>query len=609
MFQKGKTEQFRCDESHTGSYFWKINIGVEVHFMHYKEKYNLWLDSPIIDEETKQELLKIRENEKEIEDRFYKDLEFGTAGLRGVIGAGSNRMNKYTVGMATQGLANYICKKGEEAKHKGVVIAYDSRRMSSDFALHAALVLCANGIKTYLYKEMQPTPVLSFSIRELSTISGIVITASHNPPEYNGYKVYWSDGAQVSPPMDKEIIEEVSRVKGFEDIRKIDEDEALNRGLLVYIGEEVVSKYIERVKNLCINRSIVEKYGKELKVVYTPLNGTGNKPVRRVLKELGFENVYVVPEQELPDPDFSTVGYPNPEDRNVFALGIELAEKTGADLIIATDPDCDRIGVVVKNRQGEYVTLTGNQIGALIVHYVLNSLKLQNKLPENGYIVKSTVTSEMGRVIADSFGVATMNTLTGFKFICGKIKKIEETDPDKTFIMGYEESHGYIVDDFVRDKDGIIASLFMCEMAAWYKSKGMTLHEGLLDLWEKYGYYADKVKSIQMTGREGMERIQQLMTNLRDTHLEEVAGIPVVRIEDYYKGKAYNLEAGTTEKMDFPVSNVLKFYLKDNSWFSVRPSGTEPKVKFYFSSVGSSREEAETKNENLINAVDELIEH
>ena len=404
--------------------------------MHYKEKYNLWLNSPIIDRETKQELLDIQGNEKEIEDRFYKDLEFGTAGLRGKIGAGSNRMNKYTVGMATQGLANYICKKGEEAKKKGVVIAYDSRRMSSDFALHAALVLCANGIKTYLYKQMQPTPILSFSIRELGTISGIEITASHNPPEYNGYKVYWSDGAQVSPPIDREIIEEVSRVKGFEDIKKTDEKEALEKGLLLYIDEEVVSRYIEKVTNLCINKSLIEKYGKELKVVYTPLNGTGNKPVRRVLKELGFEHVFVVPEQELPDPDFSTVGYPNPEDKKVFALGIELAEKHDADLIIATDPDCDRIGVVVKNKEGEYVALSGNQIGALIVYYVLSGLEAQGRLPENSYIVKSIVTSELGRVIADSFGVATMNTLTGFKFICGKVREIEERDPGKTYIMG-----------------------------------------------------------------------------------------------------------------------------------------------------------------------------
>lgn len=575
--------------------------------MHYKEKYNLWLNSPIIDRETKQELLDIQGNEKEIEDRFYKDLEFGTAGLRGKIGAGSNRMNKYTVGMATQGLANYICKKGEEAKKKGVVIAYDSRRMSSDFALHAALVLCANGIKTYLYKQMQPTPILSFSIRELGTISGIVITASHNPPEYNGYKVYWSDGAQVSPPMDREIIEEVSRVKGFEDIKKTDEKEALEKGLLLYIDEEVVSRYIEKVTNLCINKSLIEKYGKELKVVYTPLNGTGNKPVRRVLKELGFEHVFVVPEQELPDPDFSTVGYPNPEDKKVFALGIELAEKHDADLIIATDPDCDRIGVVVKNKEGEYVALSGNQIGALIVYYVLSGLEAQGRLPENSYIVKSIVTSELGRVIADSFGVATMNTLTGFKFICGKVREIEERDPGKTYIMGYEESHGYVVDDFVRDKDGVIASMFMCEMAAWYKSKGMTLYEGLIDLWEKYGYYTDKVKSIQMEGREGMERIQQLMNNLRDAQLKEVAGIPVVRIEDYYQGEAYNLEDGSTERIDFPVSNVLKFYLKDNSWFSVRPSGTEPKVKFYFSTVGSSLQEAEAKNEKLIKAVDDMI--
>lgn len=574
--------------------------------MQYREKYDLWLNSPLIDEETKQELLALSGDEKEIEDRFYRDLEFGTAGLRGVIGAGSNRMNKYTVGMATQGLANYICKKGEKAKAKGVAIAYDSRRKSSDFALHAALVLCANGIRTYLFKELQPTPVLSFTVRELGTTAGIVVTASHNPPEYNGYKVYWSDGAQVPPPMDSEIIHEVSRVKGFEAIRIMDEGEALKNGLLCYIGEETVSKYIERVKELCINKSIVAKAGKDLKIIYTPLHGAGNKPVRQVLKQLGFQNVSVVPEQEMPDPDFSTVGYPNPEDKRVFTLGFELARENGADLIIATDPDCDRVGVAVKNSQGEYINLSGNQIGALMVHYILNGLKSQNRLPENSCIIKTVVTGEIGQVIADSFGVAVMNTLTGFKFIGEKIREFEETG-SHTFLFGYEESYGYLAGSFVRDKDAVIASMLICEMASWYKAKGMTLYEGLLSLWEEYGYYADTVKSIQMKGKEGMEKIQELMNRLRSSRPEKVGGLSVIRIEDYKTSMAYNTQDGTGESIDFPVSNVLKYILEDNSWFCVRPSGTEPKVKLYFSTVADSRQEAEEKNRKLMDAVDELV--
>jgi phosphoglucomutase len=574
--------------------------------MHYKEKYHLWLNSPLIDPAAKQELLALKGNEPEIEDRFYKDLEFGTAGLRGVIGAGSNRMNQYTVGMATQGLANYICQAGEEARAKGVAIAYDSRRKSPDFALHAALVLCANGIKTYLYKELQPTPILSFTVRELGTTAGIVVTASHNPPEYNGYKVYWGDGGQVPPPMDGEIIREVNQVEGFEAIRTMDEKDALEKGLLRYIGDEVVSKYIERVKELCINKELVEREGRDFKIVYTPIHGSGNKPVRRVLKELGFSQVSVVSEQEMPDPDFSTVGYPNPEDKKVFTLAIELAEENGADLIIGTDPDCDRVGVVVKNSKGEYITLSGNQIGALLVHYRLHSLKSMDRLPDNGCIIKTIVTSEIGRVIADSFGIAATNTLTGFKYISEKIKGFEETG-SHTFLFGYEESYGYLAGSFVRDKDAVIASMLICEMAAWYRSKGMTLYEGLLALWEEYGYYADSQMSIQAEGKEGMERIRELMENLRADLPFQVGGIPVVRIEDYAKSKAYHIQEGTTGSIDLPVSNVLKYILKDHSWFCVRPSGTEPKVKIYFSTAGDSIQEAEAKNQHLKAEVEKLL--
>ncbi|HHY83694.1 MAG TPA: phospho-sugar mutase [Clostridiales bacterium] len=574
--------------------------------MNYREKYEMWLKSPLIDLKTKQELLALEGNEKEIEDRFYKDLEFGTGGLRGVIGAGSNRMNQYTVAKATQGLANYICKKGEKAKEKGVVIAYDSRRKSPDFALVAALVLCANGIRTYLYSELQPTPILSFSVRDLGATAGIVITASHNPPEYNGYKVYWSDGGQVPPHLDNEIISEVNQVKNFEDIKNMTEGQALDQGLLRYIGEEVVDRYVERVKSLCINKDLVQKEGMELKVIYTPIHGSGNKPVRRVLKELGFEKVSVVPEQEMPDPDFSTVSYPNPEEKEVFDLAIKLAKEKGADLIIGTDPDCDRVGVVVKNRQGEYITLTGNQTGALLVHYCLSALKSMDKLPENGCIVKTIVTSEMGRKIADSFGIATINTLTGFKFIGEKIKEFEETG-SHTFILGYEESYGYLAGSFVRDKDAVIASMLICEMAAYYQSRGMTLYEGLLSLWKEYGYYKESLKSVQMYGKEGMEKIRVLMDNLRNSRLKEIGGFPVARIEDYLRSTAYDMESGNNEKIALPVSNVLKYIFKEGSWFCIRPSGTEPKVKLYFSAVGSSQQEADEKNNALMDAVSAML--
>jgi len=575
--------------------------------MNYREKYQMWLNSPLIDEETQEELSSLKGKDQEIEDRFYKDLEFGTGGLRGVIGAGSNRMNRYTVGKATQGLANHIKKAGDKAMAAGVVIAYDSRRKSPDFALDAAQVLCANGIKTYLYTELQPTPVLSFSVRELGATAGIVITASHNAPEYNGYKVYWSDGGQIPPHLDHEIIREVNAVEDFGDIRSMPVQWAKDKGYLCFIGEEVLSKYIRKVKDLCIDRKLVEKEGKSLKVIYTPIHGTGNKPVRRVLKELGFEDVTVVPEQEKPDPDFSTVEYPNPENKEVFTLAIAMAEKQGADLIIGTDPDCDRVGVVVKNRQGEYVTLTGNQTGALLVHYYLSARKTMGTLPENGCIIKTIVTGEMGRKIAESFGVETMDTLTGFKFIGEKIKEFEETG-SHTFLFGYEESYGYLTGDFVRDKDAVIASMLICEMAAWYRSKGMNLYDGLVSLWERYGYFRETLKSIQMAGKEGMEKITAMMDHLRENEPDAVAGVPVVRIEDYLTGKAVDMKTGRESKLTLPVSNVLKFRLEDGSWFCARPSGTEPKVKLYFSVTGSSLEDADAKDKTLIDAVYRLVQ-
>ena len=574
--------------------------------MTYRQKYENWLTSPLIDNNTKLELLAIESQDREIEDRFYKELEFGTGGLRGVIGAGSNRMNRYTVAMATQGLANYICKAGEEAKEKGVAIAYDSRRKSPDFALDAALVLCANGIKVVLYSELQPTPILSYTVRELGTTAGIVVTASHNPPEYNGYKVYWSDGGQISPLMAEDIIREIADLEGFEAIHTMTEQEALRQGLLQYIGEEVLSRYIEAVKGLCINKALVKETGKDLQVIYTPIHGSGNKPVRRVLKELGFDRVQVVPEQEHPDSEFSTVSYPNPEDREVFQLAIKMAGETGGGVIIGTDPDCDRVGVAVKNKQGEYVTLSGNQTGALLVHYILEGLQSQNKLPQNGCIIKTVVTSEMGRKIADSFGITTINTLTGFKFIGEKIQEFKETGAH-TFLLGFEESYGYLAGDFVRDKDAVIASMLICEMAAWYRSLSMTLYEGLLALWEKYGYFVEALDSIQMKGKEGMEKIQALMGQLRTNRPVEAGGLQIIRMEDYQAGKAYLVKEGKEETITLPTSNVLKYILEDGSWFAIRPSGTEPKVKVYYSAIGGSLREAEEKNEAIMATVKKML--
>jgi phosphoglucomutase len=571
--------------------------------MDYKERYKMWMESPAVDNATKEELAAISDDEKELEDRFYKDLEFGTGGLRGIIGVGSNRMNKYTVRKATQGLANYIKKQGQEAMAKGVVIAYDSRRMSWEFATETALVLNGNGIKTYLYDQLQPTPVLSFSVRELGAISGIVVTASHNPPEYNGYKVYWEDGAQVPPGRSEDIIKEVYAVEGFEDIRRMDREQAEKQGLFNIIGENVLSRYIARAKELCINKNLVRDMGKELKIIYTPLHGAGNKPVRRVLRDLGFEKVLVVPEQEMPDSDFPTVSYPNPEEPEAFNLAIEMATREGAHIIIATDPDCDRVGVAVKDRQGQYVLLTGNQTGALLVNYVLGALKKQGKLPTDGAIIKTIVTSEMGREIATSYGIDTVDTYTGFKYICEKVKEFEDTGA-KTFIFGYEESYGYLAGDFVRDKDAVIASMLICEMAAYYKSRGMNLCDALVELWNRFGYYCDTQKSTYVEGREGMEKIQAIMKHFRHNPPTQIAGTKVTVIRDYKEMKAYYPCEDRTEAIDMPSSsNVLRYTLADGSWFAIRPSGTEPKIKLYFSTVGKSLEDAEDKMNRFANEV------
>lgn len=574
--------------------------------MDYRERYKQWLDSPIIDEATKEELRSIAGDEKEIEDRFYKDLEFGTGGLRGIIGAGSNRINRYTVGKATQGLANYIKSQGKDAMDRGVAIAYDSRRCSSEFANHAALVLNANCIKTYIYEELQPTPILSYTVRSLGTIAGIVVTASHNPPEYNGYKVYWEDGAQVTNNRDVEIIREVKKVEDFSSVKLMDEEEAKKKGLYNIVGQDIIDSYIAKVKALSVNKDIIREMGSDLKIVYTPLHGSGNKPVRRVLKELGFKHVSVVPEQEHPDPNFSTVRYPNPEERESLELAIELAKKEGADIVIGTDPDCDRVGVVVRNRDGEYIGLTGNQVGALLVEYYLGALKAEGRLPHDAIVIKTIVTSELGAEIAKHYGAEVVNTLTGFKFICGKIREFEETGYG-TFVFGYEESYGYLAGDFVRDKDGVIASMLICEMAAYYKSKGMTLYDALEDIWDRFGYYRDELRTITLVGKEGMEKIKSIMEGLRRHQPHEMAGVEVEEIEDYLESRKVNLTTGEESSIDLPKSNVLKYKLVDDSWFAIRPSGTEPKIKLYFSVKGEDRQLVDKRMEQLIYHVRDII--
>ncbi|RKD21921.1 alpha-phosphoglucomutase [Caminicella sporogenes DSM 14501] len=558
--------------------------------MNYMEKYNEWISSPYFDEETKEELLKIKDDEKEIEDRFFKELEFGTGGLRGVIGAGTNRINKYNIRKATQGLANYILKNVENAKNRGVVIAYDSRHKSPEFAKEAALVLNANGIKAYLFESLRTTPELSFTVRELGCAGGIVITASHNPPEYNGYKVYGEDGGQLVPKFANMVIEEIRNINDFSEVKYIDEKEALDKGLLNIIGEEIDRKYIDKVKSLVIRKDVIENM-KDFKIVYTPLHGTGAMPVKRVLNEIGFENVIVEPKQEIPDSNFSTVKYPNPEEHDAFKLAIKLAEKENADIIIGTDPDCDRVGAVVKNKNGEYVVLTGNQTGALLIDYILSSME---SIPKNGVIVKTIVTSELGAVIAKSYGVEVINTLTGFKFIGEKIKEFEQ-NKDKKFIFGYEESYGYLAGTFVRDKDGVIASMLIAEMAAYYKSKGMTLLDGLKNIYEKYGYYKEDLKSITLKGKEGIEKIGRIMNDFRNNPPLNIEGIRVKIIRDYKESLSKNILDKTENKLDLPKSNVLHFTLEDGSWFAIRPSGTEPKIKIYFSVVSDSEKNAEDK--------------
>ncbi|ENY8511780.1 phospho-sugar mutase [Clostridioides difficile] len=566
--------------------------------MDYKNNYEMWLNSPYFDEQTKNELLSIKDDEKEIQDRFYKNLEFGTGGLRGIIGAGTNRINIYTVRRATLGVLNYIMKtQGEEGKQKGIVIAHDSRYMSREFCIEVAKTLSAYGVKAYIFEELKPTPELSFAVRYLKCAMGIVITASHNPKEYNGYKVYDSDGGQICIDMANDIIAEVNKIDDYSTIKSIDFEEALSKNLITILDNEVDDEFIKAVKKQVLRQNIIDEYGKKLKIIYTPIHGTGNKPVRKVLNECGFENVMVVKEQELPDSNFSTVKYPNPEEKSVFNIAIEMAKNNGTDLIIGTDPDCDRVGIVVKDSSGEYVVLNGNQVGSLLVRYILESLVEKNKLPKNNpTIIKTIVTSELGAKIAKAYNVDCLNTLTGFKFIGEKIKAFEESN-DRSFIMGYEESYGYLIGTHARDKDGVVSSLMICEMTAYYSSKGMNLYEALIDTYNKFGYYKEDLKSVTLKGIDGIKKIKEMMLYFRSVKIDNVADVKVDKILDYKDGVD-----------DLPKSDVLKFLLEDGSWIAIRSSGTEPKIKFYFGANSDNQEDVEFKLNNLISYILNVVD-
>ena len=574
--------------------------------MGYKEMYQSWLDNPYFDEDTKAELKSIAGDDKEIEDRFYTELEFGTAGLRGVIGAGMNRMNIYTVRKATQGLANYIKKVGKEAQ--GVAIAFDSRRMSPEFADEAALCLAANGIKAYVFESLRPTPELSYAVRKLGCTAGINITASHNPPEYNGYKVYWEDGAQITPPHDKGIMDEVKAVTDFATVKTMEKEEAKKAGLYEVIGAAIDDAYIAELKKLVVHQDAINQVKDTLKIVYTPLHGTGNIPVRRVLKELGFQNVYVVPEQEKPDGEFPTVSYPNPEAEEAFVLGLAMATKLDADLILATDPDADRLGVYVKDsKTGEYHSLTGNMSGCLIGDYVIGQRKEREGLPKDGAFIKSIVSTNMADAIAKYYGIQLVEVLTGFKFIGQKMLEFE-TKGTGTYLFGMEESYGCLTGTYARDKDAVVASMTLCEAAAYYKTQGKTLWDAMIDMYEKYGYYKDDVKAITLKGIEGLEKIQTILETLRADAPKEIGGYKVLKVRDYKKDTITDLADGKVTPTGLPASNVLYYELEDDAWVCVRPSGTEPKVKFYYGIKGTSLEEADAKSESLGKEVLAMIE-
>ena len=568
----------------------------------YLVKYEKWLNDSCFDEATKKELEAIKGNNKEIEDRFYKDLEFGTAGLRGVIGAGTNRMNKYTVGKATQGLANFILKEGTQ--NKGVAIAYDSRHMSKEFSEETALCLNANGIKTYVFESLRPVPELSFTVRKLGCTAGVMITASHNPPEYNGYKVYWDDGAQIVPPKDKQIIDEVNAITDFSTIKTMDKKEALEKGLYIQIGKEVDDDFVNTLKSLVLNPDIIKKEQDDVTIVYTPLHGAGNVPVQRVLKELGFTHVYVVPEQEKPDGDFPTVSYPNPEDKKAFKLALELAEKVDADVVLATDPDSDRLGVYSKDENGEYVPYTGNMSAILIAEYELSQKKEKGLLPTNGAIITTIVSSNMTKDLAKEYGLTMFETLTGFKWIGEKIRQFEENNNNYSYQFGFEESYGCLISPHARDKDGISAVMALCEATAYYKSKGITLWKQMINIYKKYGFYKEGQVSITLKGADGAEQIKAMMEKMRKNPPKKLGSYDVLEVRDYKEHTIVKAD-GTKLETDLPTSNVLYYDLNDNSWCCVRPSGTEPKIKFYMGVKGKSMEEAEQKLEELTEAMKE----
>ena len=572
----------------------------------YMKIYQEWLSNPYFDEDTKAELRAIEGDENEIKERFYMDLEFGTAGLRGVIGAGINRMNIYVVRRATQGLANYIIKQG--GADKGVAIAYDSRHMSPEFAMEAAMTLAANGIKAYKFESLRPTPELSFAVRELGCIAGINITASHNPPEYNGYKVYWEDGAQFTPPHDKGVTEEVLAIEDLSTVKTTDEASATAAGKYEVIGREIDDKYIAQVKAQVVNQKAIDEMQDQISIVYTPLHGTGNIPARRVMKELGFTHVYVVPEQELPDGGFPTVSYPNPEAAEAFSLGLKLAGEKNADLVLATDPDADRLGVYVKDAvSGEYIPLTGNMSGSLLCEYVLSQKKAAGKIPEDGQVIKSIVSTNLIDAVAREYGCELIEVLTGFKWIGQQVLKNEKTGHG-TYLFGMEESYGCLIGTYARDKDAISATAALCEAAAYYKQKGMTLWDAMVAMYEKYGYYKDAVKSIGLSGIEGLAKIQSIMETLRNNTPKEVGGYKVVSARDYKLDTIKDMASGEVKPTGLPSSNVLYYDLNDGAWICVRPSGTEPKIKFYYGIKGSSMEDADAKSEALGAAVMAMVD-
>ena len=574
--------------------------------MDYKEIYNQWLENPYFDEATKEELKAIKDDENEIKERFYMDLEFGTAGLRGIIGAGTNRMNIYVVRRATQGLANYIAKV--DKKSQGVAIAYDSRHMSPEFAQEAALCLAANGIKAYIFETLRPTPELSFAVRHLGCVAGINVTASHNPPEYNGYKVYWEDGAQITPPHDSGIMGEVKAISDWNTVKTMDKKDAVKAGLFEVIGQAVDDAYMAELKKQIIHMDAIQAEGRNLKIVYTPLHGTGNIPARRILKELGFENVYVVPEQELPNGDFPTVSYPNPEAAEAFELGLKLAKEVDADIVLATDPDADRLGVRVKDKNGEYHDLTGNMSGCLLANYELSQRKAVNgSLPEDGALVKTIVTTNLADAIAKGYNVNLIEVLTGFKYIGQQILGFENSGKG-TYLFGFEESYGCLIGTYARDKDAIVATMALCEAAAYYKTQGKTLWDAMIDMYEEFGYYKDAIQAVTMKGIEGLQKIQEIMTTLRQNPPAEFAGHKVTAVRDYKLDEITDLATGEKKPTGLPNSNVLYYELTDDAWVCVRPSGTEPKVKFYYGVKGTALADADEKSDAMGKAVLEMVD-